>query len=62
MSLCRKCEPGLTEFEGLTSTSIYDPSSKHEGRELKWKKESIVAYGTGRQNEVRKMLIKYVGN
>ena len=44
------------------STSIYGPSVKHEGHELKRKKQCVVTSSTDRENEVSKIFIISLGN
>ena len=44
------------------SNSIYGPSAKHKGHELKWEKQGAVTYSTDRENKVSKMFIISLGN
>ena len=44
------------------STSVYGPSAKHEGHELKRRKQGAVTHNTDRKNEVSKMFIISLGS
>ena len=44
-----------------SSSSFHGPSARHEGQELKWKKQGDVTQTADRENEVIKMFILFLG-
>ena len=50
----------LSVTDSVFDTSIYGPSGKHEGHELKWKKQDAVTFSEDRENEVDMRCLLYL--
>ena len=50
----------LSVTDRVFDTSIYGPRGKHEGHELKWKKQDAVTFSEDRENEVDMRCLLYL--